>query len=335
MIGIDLDLASCAVLLAGSKSGSKNTAARYRAEGCEVLIAEEPEQIPALSAHAGLLVICDGAPQRFAAAAHAARLPIIHAAPAAATGSITLLGGGPGALDLITLRGLRALAEAEIVFADRLGPGEHLAVLAPQARIIDAGKLPGHHKLTQREIEAQMIAAARTGAKVVRLKGGDPFVFGRGFEEVAAATAAGIEVTVIPGLSSCITVPAAAGIPVTARGVATMFTVVSAHDPLTDAQLGHLAGLGGSIVILMGMGTIEQTAAGLRRVGMDAQMPCAIIQCGTTRAQRTTHARLSQLPAAARHHANPAVIVIGEVAGLPASLASTALAHEPELAVAR
>ncbi|MEU5832416.1 uroporphyrinogen-III C-methyltransferase [Streptomyces diacarni] len=329
MIGIDLELRGCTVLIAGSKSGSKNTALRFQAEGATVLTADGPFQAIQLLEQAGLLVICDAEPLRFASVVQAARIPVMHLGPATRAGSITLLGGGPGALDLLTLRGVRALAEAEIVFADRLGPAAHLPALAPQAQIVDVGKLPGHHKLTQRDIEALMIEAARGGAAVVRLKGGDPFVFGRGFEEIAAATAAGIPISVIPGLSSCITVPAAAGIPVTARGVNTMFTVVSAHDPLSDAQLDHLAKLGGSIVILMGMGTIEQTVAGLHRVGMDPQMPCAIVESGTTDIQRTSCTRLAHLAETARGHSNPAVIVIGEVAGLPATLVNAAAQEEP------
>ncbi|WP_345470836.1 uroporphyrinogen-III C-methyltransferase [Glutamicibacter ectropisis] len=324
MIGIDLELSSCVVLLAGDKSASETTAERLRAEGCELLLAQDAPQAMAYLEQAGLLVICDHDPQRFAPVLAAAKIPVLHATPAESTGSITLLGGGPGALDLMTLRGVRALAEAQVVFADRLGPSEHLALLAPQAKIVDAGKLPGHHKLTQRQIEAQMIQAARDGAKVVRLKGGDPFVFGRGFEEVAAATAANIPVHVIPGLSSCITVPGAAGIPVTARGVNTMFTVVSGHDPLGEDQLRQLTQLGGTIVILMGMGTIEATVAGLQRVGMSRDMPCAIVQSGTTEVQSTSHAPLWDLAAAARAHSNPAVIVIGEVAALPQTLLAQA-----------
>jgi len=324
MIGIDLELSQCTVLIVGSKSASKTTADRFLAEGCTLLFAQDAQLAQQLLGQASLLVICDHHPERFDQLAAEAKIPVLRAAPAATTGTITLLGGGPGALDLLTLRAVRALAEAEVVFADRLGPSEHLALLAPQATIVDAGKLPGHHKLTQREIEARMIQAAQAGAKVVRLKGGDPFVFGRGFEEVAAATAAKIPVNVIPGLSSCITVPAAAGIPVTARGVNTMFTVVSGHDPISDNQLEQLAKLGGTIVILMGMGTIEQTVSGLLRVGMSQDMPCAIVQSGTTEVQSTSHAPLSSLAAAARAHSNPAVIVIGEVAALPQSLLSAA-----------
>ncbi|WP_159612434.1 uroporphyrinogen-III C-methyltransferase [Glutamicibacter sp. JC586] len=320
MIGIDLELSQCVVLVLGNQSANKTVAKRLSAQGCTLLFAEEPAQGLELIGQASLLMICDAAPQRFDEVVSNARIPVMRSEPSPATGTITLLGGGPGALDLLTLRGVRALAEAEIIYADRLGPSEHLALLAPQAKIIDAGKLPGHHKLTQREIEAQMIASAQSGAKVLRLKGGDPYVFGRGFEEVAAATKAGVPVSVIPGLSSCITVPGAAGIPVTARGVNTMFTVVSGHDPLGVEQLEQLSKLGGSIVILMGMGTIEQTVSGLLQVGMAKDMPCAIIQSGTTEAQSTSHATLDGLAAMARSHSNPAVIVIGEVAALPQSL---------------
>lgn len=320
MIGVDLDLSQSVVLVLGNQGANKHVTQRFEAHGCTVLVADSEQQAAQLTGQANLLVVCDADPQRFDEMVAAAKLPVMRAQPSTGAGSITLLGGGPGALDLLTLRGVRALAEAEIVYADRLGPSEHLAVLAPQAKIVDVGKLPGHHKLTQREIEAQMIAAAQGGAKVVRLKGGDPYVFGRGFEEVAAATKAKVPVSVVPGLSSCITVPGAAGIPVTARGVNTMFTVVSGHDPLGLDQLEQLSKLGGSIVILMGMGTIEQTVSGLLQVGMAKDMPCAIIQSGTTEVQRTSHTQLESLAATAREHSNPAVIVIGEVAALPQSL---------------
>ncbi len=238
------------------------------------------------------------------------------------SGRISLVGGGPGALDLLTLRAARVLSEADVVFYDRLGPGKHLSELAPHARLVDVGKTPGHHKVSQREIEQRMIEAASAGAHVVRLKGGDPYVFGRGYEEVHAARAAGLEVDVIPGLSSSIAVPAAAGIPVTSRSVTTSFTVISGHDPLSDEQLTHLAALGSTIVVLMGMGTLEHTCAGLLRRGLVASTPCAIIEQGCTESQRTLHSTLGSLATDARAHhcANPAVIVIGEVAALPLAL---------------
>jgi uroporphyrin-III C-methyltransferase len=150
---------------------------------------------------------------------------------------------------------------------------------------------------------------------VVRLKGGDPFVFGRGGEEVASCARAGVPVSVVPGVTSAIAVPAAAGIPVTHREVSRMFTVVSGHQPLTEEEHRHLAGLGGTIVVLMGVGTLPQLAAGLRRAGMAADVPAAVVERGYSDSQRTTVSSLSGIvtAAAAARCKSPAVLVIGEV----------------------
>ncbi|WPR64206.1 uroporphyrinogen-III C-methyltransferase [Glutamicibacter protophormiae] len=326
MIGAKVDLAGCTVLLAAAP-GSATRAARYLQAQCvdTLLQASTPLGALALLGQSDVLALCTGQSLKFSALrrqALAQGTPVIELDPGTAEGRITLVGGGPGALELLTLRAAAVLASADVVFCDRLGPGEFLDQLAPQARIIDVGKQPGHHKVTQERIEELMLREASRGNHVVRLKGGDPYVFGRGFEEVESATAAGIPVSVVPGLSSCITVPAAAGIPVTARGVTRAFTVISGHDPLEEQQLAQLALLGGTIVVLMGMGTLEHTAAGLRRRGLPADTPCAVVESGTTGTQRTTHATLSTLAAAARAAgcANPAVIVIGQVAALPLGL---------------
>jgi uroporphyrin-III C-methyltransferase len=158
-----------------------------------------------------------------------------------------------------------------------------------------------------------MVDAALTGKNVVRLKGGDPYVFGRGGEEVSACVQAGVPVRVISGVTSAISVPAAAGIPVTHREVSHMFTVVSGHAPLTEKEHTHLAGLGGTIVVLMGIGTLPQLAAGLRRAGMDPAMPIAVVERGYRPGQRTTIAELGTIETAAAGCTNPAVLVIGEV----------------------
>lgn len=324
MIAPTLHLAGCTVLLAGERLGARQAGRQLEAESAVVQLVGNDWQGLAQVRQAGLVVICDAEPARFSRLVAAARshgIPVSFREPSPAAGSLTLVGGGPGALDLLTLRAVAALQRADVVFHDRLGPGAHLSELAPQARLVDVGKQPGHHKVTQRQIEQQMITAALKGQQVARLKGGDPYVFGRGFEEVAAATAAGISVHVVPGLSSAISVPAAAGIPVTSRSISRGFTVISGHDPFSDGELDHLAGLGASIVILMGMGTLEHTVAGLLR-RMPAQTACAIVEQGTTIGQKTTHATLSTLTARAREQrcANPAVIVIGEVARLPLAL---------------
>lgn len=319
------EIQGCTVLLAGEQMGSRKAKAHFSAQGASVLCVSDSESgLPELG-KSSLLVICDALPERFQSLRKAARLcgvPVITREPATHCGQITLLGGGPGALDLLTMRAVKVLGDADLIFADRLGPADLVQRLAPQALLVDVGKRPGHHRFTQTQIEQQMLSAALAGSHVVRLKGGDPFVFGRGFEELSAATKAGIAVNVVPGLSSCITVPAAAGIPVTARGINTVFSVISAHDPLQEHQFKHLTGLGGTIIILMGMATLEHTAAGFQLQNMPATMPCAIIESGTTGQQRTTHATLGTLAqvSRARRCANPAVVVIGEVAALPQTL---------------
>ncbi|AWB95767.1 uroporphyrinogen-III C-methyltransferase [Agromyces badenianii] len=234
------------------------------------------------------------------------------------TGRVTLIGGGPGREDLLTLAAARALADAEVVLYDRLAPHERLHELAPGAELVDVGKRPGHHAVPQSEIEALLVAHALAGRRVVRLKGGDPYVLGRGSEELLACHAAGVQVEVIPGVTSAVAVPGAAGIPLTHRGISHLFTVVSGHAPLTDAELGHLAGLGGTIVVLMGVGSLPSLTAGLARHGMAARMPVAIIERGFRADQRTTIGDLTDIVIAAGRAqvASPAVVVIGEVVRL-------------------
>lgn len=236
------------------------------------------------------------------------------------TGHITLVGGGPGPADLLTLRAAKALAAADVVYFDRLGPTEDLAQLAPRARFVDVGKTPGLHKVPQADITARMIDDARMGLQVLRLKGGDPFVFGRGGEEMAGAVAAGISVSMIPGISSAIAVPGAAGIPVTHRNVSHLFTVVSGHAPLTANEFTHLAGLGGTIVVLMGIGTLPSLVAGLRLAGLAGDTPVAVVERGFSPTQVTTTSTLAGIVAASSACRNPAVIVIGEVVALSGEL---------------
>ncbi|MGO2053916.1 uroporphyrinogen-III C-methyltransferase [Glutamicibacter sp. BW80] len=332
MNGTAFEIKGCTLLLAGERRGARGAAEHFIAQGAQVISADNPESGLVALETANLLVICDAFPQRLQPLREAAQrrgLPVLTRQPVSGSGQITLVGGGPGALDLLTVRAVSVLADADMVFVDRLGPGDLVRKLAPQAVIVDVGKQPGHHKVSQSQIEEQMLTAAKAGSNVVRLKGGDPFVFGRGFEEMAAASKSGIAISVVPGLSSCITVPAAAGIPVTARGVNRVFSVISGHDPLESQQLEQLTGLGGTIIILMGMGTLESTASGLLRQGMAATMPCAIVESGTTGEQRTTFATLATLTATSRARgcANPAVIVIGEVAALPQRLLAEEMAN--------
>ncbi|MGW5057206.1 uroporphyrinogen-III C-methyltransferase [Streptomyces sp. NPDC004096] len=235
------------------------------------------------------------------------------------TPGVALVGGGPGDPDLITVRGRRLLAEADVVIADRLGPRDLLAELPPHVEVIDAAKIPYGRAMAQEAINDALIEHARQGKSVVRLKGGDPFVFGRGMEEVQALAEAGIPCTVVPGISSSISVPGAAGIPVTHRGVAHEFTVVSGHvapdDERSLVDWPALARLTGTLVILMGVDKIGKIAETLVAHGKAADTPVALVQEGTTVAQRRVDATLATVAGTVRAEGvkPPAVIVIGEV----------------------
>ncbi|MGW3663390.1 uroporphyrinogen-III C-methyltransferase [Streptomyces sp. NPDC005141] len=235
------------------------------------------------------------------------------------TPGVALVGGGPGDPDLITVRGRRLLAEADVVIADRLGPRDLLAELPPHVEVIDAAKIPYGRFMAQEAINNALIAHAKQGKSVVRLKGGDPFVFGRGMEEAQALAEAGIACTIVPGISSSISVPGAAGIPVTHRGVAHEFTVVSGHvapdDERSLVDWPALAKLRGTLVVLMGVDKIGRIADTLVAHGKPADTPVALVQEGTTAAQRRVDATLATVAETVRTEdvRPPAVIVIGEV----------------------
>ncbi|QYX81342.1 uroporphyrinogen-III C-methyltransferase [Streptomyces akebiae] len=235
------------------------------------------------------------------------------------TPGVSLVGGGPGDPDLITVRGRRLLAEADVVIADRLGPRDLLAELPPHVEVIDAAKIPYGRFMAQEAINNALIEHAKQGKSVVRLKGGDPYVFGRGMEELQALAEAGIPCTVVPGISSSISVPSAAGIPVTHRGVAHEFTVVSGHvapdDERSLVDWAALARLTGTLVILMGVDKIGRIAETLVANGKSPDTPVALIQEGTTAAQRRVDATLATVAETVltREVKPPAVIVIGEV----------------------
>ncbi|MER7407039.1 uroporphyrinogen-III C-methyltransferase [Streptomyces sp. NPDC000070] len=235
------------------------------------------------------------------------------------TPGVALVGGGPGDPDLITVRGRRLLAEADVVITDHLGPRDLLAELPPNVEVIDAAKLPYGRFMAQEAINKALIEYAEQGKSVVRLKGGDPFVYGRGMEEVQALAEAGIPCTVVPGISSSISVPGAAGIPVTHRGVAHEFTVVSGHiapdDERSLVDWPSLAKLTGTLVILMGVATIGKVAETLIAHGKAPDTPVALIQEGTTAGQRRVDATLATVGETVRAEdvKPPAVIVIGEV----------------------
>lgn len=244
-------------------------------------------------------------------------------------GRVDIVGGGPGAPELLTVAAVDALREADVVLYDRLAPHADLDRLAPGALLIDVGKQPHHHPVTQTEIELLMVQHALSGSRVVRLKGGDPFIFGRGGEEMLACRRAGVTARVIPGVTSAIAVPASVGIPLTHRGISHAFTVISGHAPLTENEFEHLAGLGGTIVILMGITNLPSITAGLRRHGMRADMPMAAIERGFSASARTTVSSLSGMVHESHRVgvASPAVLVIGEVVSLAQEGDEAARAH--------
>ncbi|GIG20481.1 uroporphyrinogen-III C-methyltransferase [Cellulomonas chitinilytica] len=242
-------------------------------------------------------------------------LPLRRQRPAA-TGTVTLVGGGPGDPGLITTRGRRALAEADVVVVDRLAPRALLSQLDADVEVIEAGKSPHAHTLTQTQINEVLVERARAGLRVVRLKGGDPFVLGRGGEEVQACLEAGVPVEVVPGVTSAIAVPGAAGIPVTHRGVSRQVTILSAHDRAPD--WATLARLDGTLVLLMGVAQLAGHARSLVEHGRDPSTPVAVVERGTLPDQRTTVGTLANIAeqALARGVGNPAVVVVGDVAAL-------------------
>ncbi|MET8202979.1 uroporphyrinogen-III C-methyltransferase [Micromonospora taraxaci] len=243
---------------------------------------------------------------------------------AAATGArlagrVALVGAGPGDPELITVKGWRLLTEADVVVADRLVPGLLLDELRPDVELVDASKIPYGPSRAQEEINQILVDRALAGAFVVRLKGGDPYVFGRGGEELLACAAAGVPVTVVPGVTSSIAAPAAAGIPVTHRGVAHEFTVVSGHlapdAPASLVRWDALAGLRGTLVILMGLKNLAAITATLIAHGRSPETPAAVVQEATTGTQRVLRSTLGAVAADvfAADLRPPAVVVVGDV----------------------
>ncbi|MCX5067153.1 uroporphyrinogen-III C-methyltransferase [Micromonospora lupini] len=236
-------------------------------------------------------------------------------------GRVALVGAGPGDPELITVRGWRLLTEADVVVADRLVPGLLLDELRADVELVDASKIPYGPSRAQEEINRILVDRALAGAVVVRLKGGDPYVFGRGGEELLACAEAGVPVTVVPGVTSSIAAPAAAGIPVTHRGVAHEFTVVSGHvapdAPASLVRWDALAGLRGTLVILMGLKNLAAITATLIAHGRSPQTPAAVVQEGTTGTQRVLRSTLDAVAAdvLTAEVRPPAVVVVGDVVG--------------------
>ena len=234
-------------------------------------------------------------------------------------GRVALVGGGPGAEDLITVRGRALLAAADVVVTDRLGPRGLLRTLSSEVEVVDVGKTPGNHPVSQERINELLVHHARLGKRVVRLKGGDPFVLGRGGEEALHCLAHGVPVEVVPGVTSAVSVPAAAGIPVTHRGVAASFVVASAHEG-ADHVLAAAADAApdATLVLLMGVTRLADTAAALIAAGRPSDTPVALVERGWTPEQRTTTTTLATAAAdaVAAGVRAPAVVVVGQVVAL-------------------
>ncbi|MDT7575221.1 MAG: uroporphyrin-III C-methyltransferase / precorrin-2 dehydrogenase / sirohydrochlorin ferrochelatase [Pseudonocardiales bacterium] len=283
---------------------------------------------PAVGRHDGLTigVLAGRRPRRSAAVrttlVEALAAGVVDDAAEPVRPGVALVGGGPGDPELITVRGRRLLARADVVITDRLGPRDLLDHLAPHVEVIDASKIPYGRAMNQSRINELLVDRARAGKFVVRLKGGDPYVFGRGFEEVIACAEAGVPVTMVPGVTSAFAVPAVADVPVSHRGVAHEIVVVSGHvgpdDPRSLVDWAALGRLRGTVVLLMAVERIGAFAAALVDGGRQADTPVVVVQDGTTRIQRSVRATLATVADVVRAEeiSPPAVIVVGPVAGL-------------------
>jgi len=243
-------------------------------------------------------------------------------------GIVYLVGAGPGDPDLITVAGLRCLQRADVVVYDRLANPALLAHVPAGAELIDVGKEADRHTMPQEEINRLLVERGRAGKTVVRLKGGDPFVFGRGGEEALALAAAGVRFAVVPGVSSAIAAPAYAGIPVTQRELAGSVTIITGHradaadDPEAEWERLAAAQTAGTLVFLMGVGNLPRIVAALRRAGRPADTPIALVANGTLPDQQTVVGTLADIVERASGAIRPpAVIVVGPVVTLQQALA--------------
>lgn len=244
-----------------------------------------------------------------------------------AQGRVYLVGGGPGDPDLLTVRARRVLSLADVVVTDRLAPVAVLDDLDPAVEVIDVGKAPGRHALPQAEIDDLLVTRAQSGDVVVRLKGGDPFVLGRGGEEALACVRAGVPVEVVPGVTSAIAVPAAAGIPVTHRGLSTSTLILSAHDGADEVvRRAGTTPADTTLILLMGVRHLADTAAQLIAAGRSPDLPAAVVGQGWTVDQHSAVGTLKDIAARAEHAgvSSPAVVVVGAVAALADQIGSIA-----------
>jgi uroporphyrin-III C-methyltransferase/precorrin-2 dehydrogenase/sirohydrochlorin ferrochelatase len=345
----DGDLAGAWVAHACTDDAAVNAAVAAEAERRQVPCARADAgahgsaRTPAVARGGGLLVAVaadggvDGDPARSRAVRDAVALlldtgalPLRHHRPVAGgTGRVALVGGGPGDPGLITVRGRRLLAQADVVVVDRLAPRELLAELDPAVEVVDVGKAPHGAGPAQEEISAILVERARRGRRVVRLKGGDPFVLGRGGEEVLACVRAGVPVEVVPGVSSALAGPAAAGIPVTHRGIAADFAVVSGHlDPArpgSTVDWQALADGPATLVLLMALDRLDVVAGELVKRGRAGGTPVAVVRRATLPDQQVLVATLDTVAAEVARVGlrPPAVVVVGEVVALRDAMRST------------
>ena len=281
---------------------------------------------PAVGRHAGVTVAVLGNrnPRRSAAVRDEIVAGLRDGAIAAPdhrdkTPGVVLVGGGPGDPEMVTIAARRALSEADVVVADRLAPRELLSELSPEVELVDVAKLPRGRSALQEEINRLIVARAQQGKRVVRFKGGDSFVFGRGFEEAMACAEAGVHCTVVPGLTSAISVPAMAGIPVTHRGVAHEFTVVSGHLPPDDeaslVQWDAVAQLRGTVVLLMAVRNLPAIAARLVSGGRSQDTPVAVVAEGTMPGESRLFSTLGSVAEDIERSGvrPPAIVVVGDV----------------------
>jgi len=333
------DAARAWVVHACTSSGAVNEAVAAQCEAARVWCVRADDAAasaawtPAVGGHDGVTVAVHGGgdPRRAAAVRDAVVDQLREGALPSGrrrgrAGSVALVGGGPGDPELITVRGRRLLAEADVVVTDRLAPLALLDRLGHDVIVVDAAKVPGGRAMPQEEINATLVAHAREGRFVVRLKGGDPYVLGRGMEEALACAEAGIPVEVVPGVSAALAVPALAGIPLTHRGVSQSFTVVSGHvppgDPRSSTDWAALAAGGGTLVLLMAVDTLPAIAAALVAGGRDPHTPVACVQDGASPRQRSVVGTLASIGDVARRERvrPPAVIVVGGVVDAGAAL---------------
>jgi uroporphyrin-III C-methyltransferase / precorrin-2 dehydrogenase / sirohydrochlorin ferrochelatase len=330
----DGDLAGAWYAIACTDDPAVNAAVAAEAERARVFCVRADDApagsavTPAVGRHDGLTIgVLAGRRPRRSAAVRTALLEALAAGVVDDVAEpvrpgVALVGGGPGDPELITVRGRRLLARADVVITDRLGPRDLLDQLAPHVEVIDASKIPYGRAMNQARINELLVDRVRAGRFVVRLKGGDPYVFGRGFEEVLACAEAGVPVTVVPGVTSAFAAPAVADVPVSHRGVAHEIVVVSGHvapdDPRSLVDWSALGRLRGTLVLLMAVERIGAFAQALLEGGRPADTPVAVVQDATMRIQRSVRATLATVADVVRaaEISPPAVVVIGAVAGL-------------------